>query len=51
MIKGKRHTEQVNVDMERDKKFLTDLDRLPVIGYSPKVAKVLSQKPKKKGGK
>ena len=50
MLKTTKMKEQVNVDLERDKKFLVDLDRDPIIGFNPKVTNVLSKKhPKKKG--
>lgn len=51
MLKTGKAREQVNVDLERDKKFLVDLDRDPTIGFNKKVSSVLTKKhsPKKKG--
>jgi hypothetical protein len=52
MIKTGKAREQINVDLERDKKFLVDLDQDPKIGFNKSVAGVLSKKhsPKKKRG-
>jgi|YelNatPaOPRAMG01_1025707.scaffolds.fasta_scaffold43342_3 hypothetical protein len=49
MLKTGKAREQVNVDLERDKKFLVDLDRDPIIGFNKKVTGVLTKKhPSKK---
>ncbi len=51
MLKTTKFREQVNVDLERDKKFLVDLDQNPTVGYHSRVSAALAKKPKKKGGK
>jgi len=44
MLKTTKTKEQVNVDLERDKKFLVDLDQNPTIGFNKAVTGVLAKK-------
>jgi len=51
MLKTTKAKEQVNVDLERDKNFLVDLDQNPTIGFNKNVVGVLAKKQTKKRGR